>query len=435
MSEPHETHDSGDTSGPEATPGEPTGWGPGLVQPIGYHPPAAPPPGQPGQPAPQYGQPQYGQPQYGQPQYGQPQYDQPQYDQPQYGQPQYGQPQYGQPQYGQPQYGQPPGGPQQGYTPPALQRGIVPLRPLSLGEIFDGAFRSIRANPRVMFGFSAIVVTISVIISSLVQWYSFGAFGEYLMMSESTLPDDALADLPSVFIGYAAIIVVSLASTTILTGVLILSVSRSVIGEKVSVGEIWQQARPQIWRLLGLTILVLLIIAIGPLLWFGAIIAMAAMDAVGPAIGAFFIGGIGALVWLAWISVRTLLSTPALMLERLGVIAGLTRGWRLSRGSFWRLLGIYLLTTVIVGTVASIIVAPVSMIAMLVSMNPYSDPVALAITGVGSVLGSVLTTPFTAAVVALLYIDTRIRREGLDVELTRAAEAAAAAAPEGQAWR
>ena len=121
------------------------------------------------------------------------------------------------------------------------------------------------------------------------------------------------------------------------------------------------------------------------------------------------------------------------MLEKLGVIAGLTRGWRLSRGSFWRLLGIYLLTSVIVGVVASIIVGPASMIATFVSLNPFSDPLALAITGVGSILGSVLTTPFTAAVVALLYIDTRIRREGLDVELTRAAEAASAAT--GQAWR
>ena len=139
------------------------------------------------------------------------------------------------------------------------------------------------------------------------------------------------------------------------------------------------------------------------------------------------------IAWAGWISTRTLLATPALMLEKLGVIAGLTRGWRLSRGSFWRLLGIYLLTSVIVGVVASIIVGPASMIATFVSLNPFSDPLALAITGVGSILGSVLTTPFTAAVVALLYIDTRIRREGLDVELTRAAEAASAAT--GQAWR
>ena len=314
-----------------------------------------------------------------------------------------------------------------------MQRGIIPLRPLSLGEIFDGAFRSIRANPRVMFGFSAIVVTVSVTLSTLIQWYSFGWLGDAL--SAPTVGDEMFAaqDLTSMLAGYVALIVVSLAATTVLTGVLILSVSRSVIGQKSSVAETWQRAKPQIWRLLLLTLLVLLILGVGPAVWIGAIIGAMALDQAGLALGLFFVGGLGMIAWAGWISTRTLLATPALMLEKLGVIAGLTRGWRLSRGSFWRLLGIYLLTSVIVGVVASIIVGPASMIATFVSLNPFSDPLALAITGVGSILGSVLTTPFTAAVVALLYIDTRIRREGLDVELTRAAEAASAAT--GQAWR
>jgi hypothetical protein len=316
-----------------------------------------------------------------------------------------------------------------------VQRGVVPLRPLSLGEIFDGGFRSIRANPRVMFGFSAIVVTFSVLISSLIQWYSFSWLGD--AMSAPMAPGEdpfATQDLTSMAVGYVALILVSLASTTVLTGVLILSVSRSVIGETATVAEIWQRARKQIWRLLLLTLLVMLILVAGPAVWLAAFIGAMFLDNPAPALLVFFAGGLGALAWAAWISTRTLLSTPALMLERLGVIGGLTRGWRLSRGSFWRLFGIYLLTTVIVGVVASIIVGPATMIATFISLNPYADPVALAITGVGTVLGSVLTTPFTAAVVALLYIDTRIRREGLDVELTRAAEASAAR-PAGQAWR
>ena len=390
MSEPHEPEHADDPTRADEAPRlpEPSGWGPGLNQPIGYGPAPQPP-------APAA-------------------------------------PQYGQPQYGQPQYGAPPGFGQAGYTPPT-QRGIIPLRPLSLGEVFDGAFRSIRANPRVMFGFSAIVVTVSVTISTLIQWYSFGWLGD--LMSAPTLEEDMFAaqDLTSMLIGYIALIVVSLAATTVLTGVLILSVSRSVIGQQTSVAETWQRARPQIWRLLLLTLLVTLIVAIGPALWIGAIVGAAALEQTGLAVLLFFVGLLGMVAWAAWISTRTLLSTPALMLEKLGVIAGLTRGWRLSRGSFWRLLGIYLLTTIIVGVVASIIVGPASMIATFVSLNPFSDPLALAITGVGSILGSVLTTPFTAAVVALLYIDTRIRREGLDVELTRAAEASATAA--GQAWR
>ena len=430
MSEPHEPTVEDDRSRAESPRPEPAGWGPGPTQPIGYGAATPQPPAQP-----QYGQPQYGQPP------GQPQYGQPQYGQPQYGQPQYGQPPYGAPQYGAPQYGAPPGyGHPQGYAPPA-QRGIIPLRPISLGEIYDGAFRSIRANPRVMFGFSAIVVTFSVTISTLIQWYSFGWLGDALSApaagGDIFAGEDFFAaqDMTSLLVGYIALFVVSLAATTVLTGVLILSVSRSVIGQQASVAETWRRARPQLWRLLLLTLVVILIIAVGPALWIGALIGAVALEQPGLAILAGFVGFFGMVAWYFWISTRTLLATPALMLEKLSVKAGLVRGWRLSRGSFWRLLGIYLLTTIIVGVVASIIVGPVSMIATLVSSNPFSDPLALAITGVGSVLGSVLTTPFTAAVVALLYIDTRVRREGLDVELTRAAEAAAAAADSGQAPR
>ena len=36
-------------------------------------------------------------------------------------------------------------------------------------------------------------------------------------------------------------------------------------------------------------------------------------------------------------------------------------------------------------------------------------------------MGSVVAYPFLASVTALLYVDLRMRREGLDVELHRAA--------------
>jgi hypothetical protein len=42
-------------------------------------------------------------------------------------------------------------------------------------------------------------------------------------------------------------------------------------------------------------------------------------------------------------------------------------------------------------------------------------------TYVGLVLTQALTTPFTAAVVALQYVDQRIRKEGFDIELISAA--------------
>ncbi len=39
----------------------------------------------------------------------------------------------------------------------------------------------------------------------------------------------------------------------------------------------------------------------------------------------------------------------------------------------------------------------------------------------GAIVGGTLTAPFTAGVTALLYIDRRMRIEGLDLELARSA--------------
>jgi hypothetical protein len=51
----------------------------------------------------------------------------------------------------------------------------------------------------------------------------------------------------------------------------------------------------------------------------------------------------------------------------------------------------------------------------------------IALNGVTSILTLTLTTVFSAGIWALAYIDARMRREGLDVELARAAAAGDAA--------
>jgi hypothetical protein len=43
------------------------------------------------------------------------------------------------------------------------------------------------------------------------------------------------------------------------------------------------------------------------------------------------------------------------------------------------------------------------------------------VTALGTIVASAVTWPFTAVATALLYVDRRIRREALDIELARAA--------------
>ncbi len=420
--------------GPDAQPPAP-GWGPadasgrpgyrapGDEQPTGAPPAAA----QPGYGQPQYGQPQYGQPGYGQPQYGQPGYGQPQYGQPQYGQPGYGQPQYGQPGYGQPQYGQP--GQPRGWAPPPVQRGIIPLRPLNLGEVFDGAFRAVRANPTVMFGFAAIVVGAAVLLGAIVQWGLVGTLASSLGDVASEVDPTGQAGFGDTISGSLAQVIsfpLLALATTVLTGTLIVSVSRSVIGERITVGELWTQNWKRVLFLAivfsplqGLIVLLAWALAATP------VVLLAVNDQAGTAVGLGLVALLGMIAASIWFQTRTLLMPATIVLEGTTIREAIVRGWRLTRGSFWRLFGIYLLTSIIVSVVAQAATFPASLIALWLEGDAYlTTATGIAIISIGTAVGSTLTVVFTASVIALLYIDVRMRREGLDIELARAAEAA-----------
>lgn len=384
---------------PPTPPGSPapgaSGWGPvpGYAQPT---PPGPVPPG--GYPAGAGAPPAPGQPGgYGQ------------------------QPGYGQPGgYGAPGYGAPP------LPPAALQPGIVPLRPLGLGEVLDGAFRAVRANPRVMFGLTVLVVTVVVALMSAVTWYLTGILAGALGDVTSTIdPDGTLGmrdQMGSVLAALLTTPFLALA-TTILTGLLIVSVSRSVIGQTVSMGEVVRLARGRIWSVVGFSLLVGVVWVVVVAAYAGAVAALAANEVWWAVAVVALAGGLALVLAGFWLTVRTLLVPPALMLEGGRFGPTVARAWRLTRGSFWRLLGIYLLVNIIVQIISQTIAVPAVTAAMVLFDDPMMTSFAsIAVSSIAQIVALTLTTVFSAAVVALLYIDVRMRREGLDVELARAAD-------------
>jgi membrane-anchored glycerophosphoryl diester phosphodiesterase (GDPDase) len=147
-----------------------------------------------------------------------------------------------------------------------------------------------------------------------------------------------------------------------------------------------------------------------------AFVAGASGD-LGLTLGLALLGLVLAIAALLFVVVATVLATPVLVLERSGVLASVRRSWQLTRTSFWRIAGIYLLTSILVAIVAGIVSAPIGMLGQVIGGVTGMTIAQL----VGTVVAAAITTPFVAGVIALLYIDIRIRREGLDVELAAAA--------------
>src|SRR5690606_5956974 len=136
---------------------------------------------------------------------------------------------------------------------------------------------------------------------------------------------------------------------------------------------------------------------------------------------------------IAFFVIRLMFATPAIMLEDARVFASLSRSWQLTKGNFWRLFGIMLLTTVLVSILVNILAVPFSLIG---SFFATQDQILLPLilSSIRQLVGSALSIPVMAAVLALLYVDVRMRREGLGAEPARAARGGGRRGPWGGRW-
>ncbi|MFI5685603.1 hypothetical protein [Streptomyces sp. NPDC051636] len=320
-----------------------------------------------------------------------------------------------------------------GGPPPAAKPGVIPLRPLGVGEILDGAVSTMRTYWRTVLGISLTVAVVTEIIVVLLQGLVLNdSAGTAALDDPSASVSEVTRAMGDVMLGSGVVILISLIGTIVATALLTAVTSRAVLGKSVTTGEAWRDARPQIPKLFGLIFLLLLIafgIALGGALP-GILVAVAGGNGDGAAALAV-LGLFGAAIVALWLMVRFSLASPALMLEKQGILKSMSRSAKLVRGSWWRVFGIQLLAAIIANIVASIIAIPFALIAAAVSGNSVSNLLNgtggdlgwtfLIVSGIGSVIGSMITFPITAGVTVLLYIDQRIRREALDLELARAA--------------
>ncbi len=337
------------------------------------------------------------------------------------GQPGYGQPGYGHPGPWQPDYGPPPPGPGPRYGDPAPKPGVIPLRPLGLGEILDGSFATIRRNPKATLGIAAIIMTISVIISVAVtrNLVNVSSPGQNLTSQQAEhLLGQIFADaLPVLGVTVLLTIIVQ----AVLAGLLAPVIAREASGQRISAGDAWRAAAPRLPSVLLATLLVLLA-GLGPLLVLGLILLIGFAAGASPviivAIGVP--GFLVAVVLSIWFSTMFSLVTPVVVLEQERPGAALARSWRLVRRSFWRVFGILLLAGIIVAVAGSILQLPFLFLSTLFG-GSAGFTAGTVIAAIGTIAAGTVTRPISAAVTVLLYVDMRMRKEGLDLALRTAA--------------
>jgi hypothetical protein len=321
--------------------------------------------------------------------------------------------------------------PQAAWQPP--KPGVIPLRPLGVGEILDGAISTIRAKPRLMLGLSAFVAVLTQLVTVPISWVLLHDAGDrafsFGQSNDTTQGAPDVAVTVSSLIASATQTCITLVATLLLTGMLTVVLSRAVLGQDIDAKQAWEQARPRLLALFGVTVLVFLIVVGAGIALMGPGIALARLGASDVAIGFALVVGIPLFFCLAlYLYVAFALAPAIVVLEKQPVVASLRRSRRLIKGAWWRTFGILLLVNIIASIVGSIF-AGIFLFAAYIAggagtgfenFNPYTLA-PLIISGVGAVIGAAITWPFTAVASALIYIDRRMRREGLDLELSRAA--------------
>jgi hypothetical protein len=380
-----------------------------------------------------------GQPPYGQAPSGSNPYAQNPYGQNPYGQNPYGpgptgpnpngQNPWGQQPYGAPQFAQP------GWTPPP-KPGLIPLRPLGFGTLLGAPFLALKRNPKATFGSALLVQAITVVISLLVIGVITFFFVSRIS-SAAAEDQDAIAagGIAGLIIGALIPVLISLVGTVFLQGVIVTEVARSTLGEKLTLKAVWKATWPRLgqlllWVLVATVAFLLVVAAVVGIVWLlvvmgGGFVAAGVVLAILAAIALVVVG--------VWLSIKLSIVPSVIVLERASMTAAIRRSWRLTDGYFWRTLGVQYLIAFIVGTVSQVVVTPVSFLYIMAvsAIDPtgttaesWVGPIVLyMIMIVLSLLVASITSVVSSAAIALIYVDLRMRKEGLDLELIRFVEA------------
>ncbi len=305
----------------------------------------------------------------------------------------------------QPPYGGfPPANPY--YRAMAPKPGCIPLRPLDVSEILGGAVTAIRRNARTVLGLSAVAGAVQAVLTLIVQRYAELQGQQAIDQSDPANPVVHWDQLGKLLASAMSLSLLGSIIAAVLTGMVVVVVTEDVVGRTASLELVWSKVRSRIWRLIALSLVIGLLEAVGLVLCLAP----------------------GIWLWGIWA-----VAVPALIIENQSLGAALRRSQNLVRGTFWRVWGIRALGFVVVMVAGAVVSAVVGVLAALLTGDrpagllgtgngtlswPY-----LLISALGTGVVATFTAPFLAGVDSLLYVDLRMRKEQLAVDLQQAAAA------------
>ena len=320
---------------------------------------------------------------------------------------------------------------------PAPKKGIIPLHPLSFGMLLGKAFAALRHNPKVLFGFAVVIQLIVVVVTAVVMGVVlFTTFSRLETVSPSSPDFEAVmaGTIAVNVIAGLAVGVASIAFTAMMQGVVAAEIGYAAIGVKATLRMLWRRMAPAFWRLAGFASLSvaavfgLFIIAAVIIAGFVAGGLGGSMEMVGVVVLVVILIVLACIPLAVWLTTKLLLVPSILVLERARFRDAFVRSWRLTRGRFWVAFGVTFLISAIMGIAAQVVSVPATLLGSLlgsvVAPTGAADPsavVAFVVTLIAPQILLLVIQAITLVVqstgAALVYLDCRMRYEGLDQTL------------------
>jgi hypothetical protein len=296
------------------------------------------------------------------------------------------------------------------------RRGPIPVRPMNLGDLLDGAVRLFLANWQALLLAVGVIVVPLQLVSAFLQRDQL-RLGLFQLLTDPTA-FDRLAQQGSVispaqqaasFISMLIWILV----LPVLAGAICVIAGRSYLGQQVDWRAGLGTAGGRFGSLVGAAILVHLIefLMFAPAL---VVFVIAATTSNGrlAALGLLLL--LGGIIGATIVASLYVAAAPAVVIEDLGAVAAMRRSRRLRQPR----LGPTIAAVIVAGLLAGIIGLIIGVPAVIGS--GLGGSFAWVLVGIGGLLQQLVQIPFIAIVSTLLYFDSRIRQEGLDLQMAAA---------------
>jgi hypothetical protein len=258
------------------------------------------------------------------------------------------------------------------------------LRPLEIGDLLDETFRMYRRHFLLFAGISVILSIPEAALSSFSYYTLFSNFLQQAGPGLGLSPDRALLDAGTLVV-YAVGVLITLAFVPLFYGAVTYAACESALGRPVTPSSVLSGVMRRYFPLMGYWLLIGLMVLLFCLipLWIW--------------------------IWVAWAVVM-----PVMFIENVGLGAAMGRSWRLVEGRWWRtfftLSLMFIIWFVVRTALRAFIVLAQSLLQLVIS-----SVAVLWISAATSVIVGSLVNPLLQIAIVLIYLDLRVRREGLDL--------------------